>query len=79
MNQPINKVYSLLKRSKNCGLVGSSGYTHVSMGNIGGHYYLSATNDHEFYQNYNQLSRVVLEYVLQKNRVIIHHFLEILI
>lgn len=55
MNQPTNKVYSLLKRSKNCGLVGSSGYTHVSMGNIRDHYYLSATNDHIFYQNYNQL------------------------
>lgn len=56
MNQPIKKVYSLLKPSKNNGLVGVSKYTHVSMGNDKkGQYYLSASNDDEFYQNYNQL------------------------
>lgn len=56
MNQPINKVYSLLKPSKNNGLVGVSKYTHVSMGNDRkGQYYLSASNDDEFYQNYNRL------------------------
>jgi phage/plasmid-associated DNA primase len=54
-NDVKNHCYSLFKTSKNNGLNGSSGYTHVSMGNKTGHYYLSATNDHEFYQNYNQL------------------------
>lgn len=55
MNQPVNKVYSLLKTSKIYGSNGSAEYTHVSMGNRTGHYYLSATNDHEFYQNYNKI------------------------
>lgn len=55
MNQPIDEVYSLLKISKNNGLNGSNRYTHVSMGNKRGHFYLSASNDHEFYKKYNQV------------------------
>lgn len=56
MNQPINNVYTLLKPPlKNNGLVGASRYTHVSMGTKKGQYYLSTSNDHEFYENYNKL------------------------
>lgn len=53
MNQPtLNRVYSLLTPSKNNGLVGASKYTHVSMGNNKGQYYLSSSSDEEFYKNY---------------------------
>jgi phage/plasmid-associated DNA primase len=55
MNQPMNNVYSLLQNSKSNGLNGACGYTHVSMGKKPGNYYLSASKDHEFYQNYNEL------------------------
>jgi P4 family phage/plasmid primase-like protien len=55
MNQPITEVYSLLKPSRNNGFNGSCRYTHVSMGNKKGQFYLSASNDNPFYENYNQL------------------------
>jgi P4 family phage/plasmid primase-like protien len=55
MNQPIKKVYSLFKPSKNNGLSGASRYTHVSMGNIKGQYYLSSSSDKEFYENYTEV------------------------
>jgi P4 family phage/plasmid primase-like protien len=55
MKQPITDVYSLLKPSKNNGLNGSCGYTHVSMGNKKGQFYLSSSNDTLFYENYNNL------------------------
>jgi phage/plasmid-associated DNA primase len=60
MSQPINKVYSLLKSLKNNGVNSSCVYTHVSMGNIKGQYYLSASNDQEFYENYNKVSSICL-------------------
>ena len=55
MNQSLHDLYSIFKSSKNNGLNGSSGYTHVSMGTKTGQYYLSASNDHAFYQNYNNI------------------------
>ena len=54
MTQPINKVYSLLKQLKN-GPNLSGTYTHGAMGNIKGQYYLSASDDCEFYENYSQV------------------------
>lgn len=54
MNQPITSLFSLLKPSKTNGVV-TSDYTHVSMGNMKGQYYLSCSNDQEFYRNYSKL------------------------
>jgi len=47
----INQLYSLLKNTRN-GLIGSSKYTHVSMGSIKGQYYLSASDNEKFYETY---------------------------
>lgn len=56
MDQPMNKaLFSLLKESRNNGLVGPSRYTHVSMGINKGQYYLSASNDQKFYEKYGQI------------------------
>ena len=55
MNQPTKKVYSLLKNLKFNGLIDHNAYTHVSMGEIKGQFYLSASNDNEFYQYYHQV------------------------
>lgn len=55
MNQSLQNLYSLFNPSKNNGLNGSSEYTHVSMGNKTGQYYLSSSNDHQFYQIYNSI------------------------
>jgi P4 family phage/plasmid primase-like protien len=68
MNQPVNNVYALLKTSKNNGLVGTSRYTHVSMGIRKGQYYLSASNDHEFYRNYNKLLKTKTPVCLAENQ-----------
>lgn len=51
MNQ-VNSLYSVLRESKSNG---SLGYTHVSMGKRPGNYYLTATNDHGFYEKYNDI------------------------
>lgn len=58
MNQSLRNLYLLLKTAKNNGSSGPSNYTHVSMGDKPGQYYLSASKDHEFYQNYNNLVMV---------------------
>jgi len=56
MTQPsTKKLYSLLKSTRNNGLIGSSKYTHVSMGINKGQYYLSASDDEEFYKIYSEM------------------------
>ena len=54
MTQPITKIYSLLKTVRNNGLE-NVGYTHVSMGQKKGQYYLSATDNTDFYDQYKVL------------------------
>lgn len=56
MNRPdINKVYALLSSVKNNGLSGSSKYTHVSMGDRKGQFYLTSSKDNEFYMVYSKM------------------------
>lgn len=55
MDKSSHTMYSLLKSIKNNGQNRSLEYTHVSMGKKTGQFYLSASDNHEFYHQYNSL------------------------